>query len=363
MKPFVHGHKNLRQGKRPLEQKHNQHSKPMKTFSRNVAILLTGFMAATGLAQIITPPPVLPTDPTDGDGSILTQARVRADWQALPRDSDSTEWTKTELITNPATGLLEPYVHRYTEVSSSLNYMDESGLWKSAVDEIQLMTNGGGAAALKGQTKVWFSPALGGGDPTLTMVTASNTVIKISPLAVYYVDDASGQSVLLASVRDGAEGELVGQNQVVYRSAMQSGLKADIRYTYTHGACDADLVILSQPIAPPEAYSLAPETTRLELVHLVTAPLPTITPGPVSGGLSDVTMDFDSGGLQFPQGNLAGYLGTGSWFAACARGSGTAWSRFWLGLAIISAVVMGYFLALYRGQRRSPSEARHLNLV
>ncbi len=64
--------------------------------------------------------------------------------------------------------------------------------------------------------------------------------------------------------------------------------------------------------------------------------------------------------MNYGLGNLAGYLGTGSWFAACARGSGTAWSRFWLGLAIICAVVMGYFLALYRGQRRSPSEAKRV---
>jgi hypothetical protein len=53
--------------------------------------------------------------------------------------------------------------------------------------------------------------------------------------------------------------------------------------------------------------------------------------------------------MNYGVGNLAGYLGTGSWFAVCARGSGTEWSRFWVGLAIVSAVVMGYFLAFYRG--------------
>jgi len=60
--------------------------------------------------------------------------------------------------------------------------------------------------------------------------------------------------------------------------------------------------------------------------------------------------------MNYGFGNLAGYLGTGTWFAACARGNGTAWSRFWFGLAFVSAVVMGYFLALYRGQRRSPGD-------
>lgn len=56
--------------------------------------------------------------------------------------------------------------------------------------------------------------------------------------------------------------------------------------------------------------------------------------------------------MNYGVGNLAGYLGTGSWFAACARGQGTGWTRFWSGLAILSAVVPVYFLAFYRGQRR-----------
>ncbi len=58
--------------------------------------------------------------------------------------------------------------------------------------------------------------------------------------------------------------------------------------------------------------------------------------------------------MNYRLGDLAGYLGTGSWFAASAQGSGIALSRYWVGPALISAVVMGYFLALYRGQRRSP---------
>jgi nucleoside transporter len=51
-------------------------------------------------------------------------------------------------------------------------------------------------------------------------------------------------------------------------------------------------------------------------------------------------------------GNLAGYLGTGSWFAACARSGGIEWSIFWTGLALSCGVVLVYFLAFYRGQRR-----------
>ncbi len=51
-------------------------------------------------------------------------------------------------------------------------------------------------------------------------------------------------------------------------------------------------------------------------------------------------------------GNLAGYLSTGAWFAACTSASGTQWSLFWGGLAGAAAVVLVYFLSVYRGRKR-----------
>jgi MFS family permease len=52
-------------------------------------------------------------------------------------------------------------------------------------------------------------------------------------------------------------------------------------------------------------------------------------------------------------GNLIGYLGTGWWFAACARPDGTAgtrWPLYWGALAASVGGVMVYFLAAYRGK-------------
>lgn len=49
-------------------------------------------------------------------------------------------------------------------------------------------------------------------------------------------------------------------------------------------------------------------------------------------------------------GNLIGYLGTGWWFDACTRSSGTHWPVFWGVLAAMVGVVMIYFLAAYRGK-------------
>jgi len=54
-------------------------------------------------------------------------------------------------------------------------------------------------------------------------------------------------------------------------------------------------------------------------------------------------------------GNLIGYLGTGWWFAACSRPTGTQWPLFWGGLAAAVAAVLVYFLAAYHGRGSQPA--------
>jgi MFS family permease len=49
-------------------------------------------------------------------------------------------------------------------------------------------------------------------------------------------------------------------------------------------------------------------------------------------------------------GNLVGYLGSGWWLAACQGPGGTRWTLFWGGLAGCVILVLGYFLARYRGR-------------
>jgi nucleoside transporter len=57
-------------------------------------------------------------------------------------------------------------------------------------------------------------------------------------------------------------------------------------------------------------------------------------------------------------GNLLGYLGAGAWFATCTDAGGTKWKLFWNGLALANAVVMVYFLAVYRGRTRENFSSR-----
>jgi nucleoside transporter len=57
-------------------------------------------------------------------------------------------------------------------------------------------------------------------------------------------------------------------------------------------------------------------------------------------------MSLMNGGV----GNLAGYLGTGWWFAACTGGGPTRWPVFWGGLCAAVAAVLVLFLVTYRGR-------------
>ncbi len=49
-------------------------------------------------------------------------------------------------------------------------------------------------------------------------------------------------------------------------------------------------------------------------------------------------------------GNLIGYLGTGWWFRAAQHAGAVDWPLFWGGLTAVVAVVLVYFLAVYRGR-------------
>ena len=54
-------------------------------------------------------------------------------------------------------------------------------------------------------------------------------------------------------------------------------------------------------------------------------------------------------------GNLAGYLGTAVWRAACVSDGLTDWPRFWWGMAAVAAAVFAWFALSYRGQPHGES--------
>jgi hypothetical protein len=65
-------------------------------------------------------------------------------------------------------------------------------------------------------------------------------------LGIAYTDAASGQSILIAQIKD-ATGAVLPPNQVYYQNAFDGDVVADIRYTYTKDAFEQDIILSTAP--------------------------------------------------------------------------------------------------------------------
>src|SRR5262245_56409364 len=95
-------------------------------------------------------------------GAVATSpVEKRLEWRPNLKDWWSTEWEASDVVTNSA-GTPERNTRRFVEVGGALNYLDEEGTWRRSVSVIEILTNNaaGGAAALRGPTKVYFPAAL-----------------------------------------------------------------------------------------------------------------------------------------------------------------------------------------------------------
>ncbi len=228
--------------------------------------LLFTLLGTTVLGQTTDKPPADPTGPPPGP--------KRGVWKATPLDECSTLWQRTDMVTNAATGKLEPEEHEYKEISSGLNYLSASNLWLISEDVIDLLTNSpsGGAAAQRGSMTVYFPPSLA--DPIVSTPPSpqgtapppgqqSKQSISIRPVGLYWYDCESGKSALIGAVRPEAQGELEPPNVAVYPEAITNGISASITYTYMHYGFESDVVIQSQPAQPPEAWGIESVHARL----------------------------------------------------------------------------------------------------
>ena len=82
-------------------------------------------------------------------------------WQSHIIDPGSTDWRRVQVVTNDSSQV-EQQTNHYIEIANNLNFVNEGGQLEAALDSIILATNTGGAAALKGATKVYFPPTIGG---------------------------------------------------------------------------------------------------------------------------------------------------------------------------------------------------------
>ncbi len=167
-------------------------------------------------------------------------------------------WQSTRLATDESgQSTLRPST--FVEVASGLNYQDESGIWRASGDLIELADDGG-AVALQGPIKVRFNGNLNV-PGAISLTTVSNRVFRSHPIGLYYFAADTGQSALIARVKD-TVAELHPPNQLVWRDCLE-GVKADYRVTYTKAGLEADLILLER-LPSPETLGISPRFARLE---------------------------------------------------------------------------------------------------
>jgi alpha-tubulin suppressor-like RCC1 family protein len=192
--------------------------------------------------------------------------------KVIERGPHHRKWAHLASSTN-ADGQTLLRTNRYTEISTGLHYW-QNGEWAESRQVIDLVA--GGAMASQGPHQVGFAAninTLG----AINMLTPTGQRLRSHVLGLAYTDAASGQSVLLAQVKDSI-GMLVADNQIVYADAFDNAnaIQADIRYTYTLAGLEQDIILRADPPGP-ELFGLDPATTRLEVfTEFIEAPEPTI---------------------------------------------------------------------------------------
>ncbi len=239
-------------------------------------------LSLVGLTAMVTGAERPNTSPVPGLAA--RTARVETGKSSIvERWTDGRVWQRvtTHTLTN---GTIVSRTNRWTELATGLHYQ-EKGQWRESRAEFSITPNG--AVALQGPHEVELAGNINTAG-AVTLTTPDGKTIRSQVAGLAYTDLATGESVLLATVRD-STGVLLPPNQVVYPSAF-SGLLADLRYTYTKQGFEQDVILRESP-RPPAFYGLNNETTALEVWTEFDAPEPQRLRA-ASKGLPDETISF-----------------------------------------------------------------------
>ena len=175
-----------------------------------------------------------------------------------------------------------------TEVATGLNYWDaHAEAWRPSQAEIEIIDGLG--VARQGRHKVLFAPRISARG-AVELYSEGGQRLRFNVLGLGYFDEASGKSVILAELQ-ASEGRLVGRNQLVYEDALQGEVTADVRYTYTIGGLEQDVILKGAMPPAPETFGLDPDTTRFEvLTEMLDPPAASVSTRAIPVGPFDGSM-------------------------------------------------------------------------
>ncbi|MBI2928550.1 MAG: hypothetical protein HYY24_23015 [Verrucomicrobia bacterium] len=225
----------------------------MPTVGCRVALLVLWAGAAVGFGSSVT-------------AQTAEGATVEVSSTVVERGEDFAVHQRVVTWTD-ASGAVRFQTNRFTLLENALHYF-EDGQWKESEDVIEAFP--GGAIARRGPNKAIFSPDLNA-EAVFDIATSDEKRVRGGVRQIQLTDVITGKSILLATVKASAPGELVPPNQVVYRDALE-GLKADVALVWQHHQFSHSIILRERVELPP---NLAPASLRLEIVtELVAAPAP-----------------------------------------------------------------------------------------
>src|ERR1041384_7256656 len=195
--------------------------------------------------------------------------------------------------------------NQFRELATGMHYWDGTN-WIESQEQIEVFP--GGAAALKGQHKVIFSPNCNS-TGAIDLLTSDGSRLQSHVLGISYFDPGTGNSALIADLQD-STGQLVSQNQVVWSNAF-NGLNADIRASWMRSGFEQDIILHESPY-PPSSYGLNDSVSYLQiLTEFDEAPVPANTVE-TSGYSIDEPLGF--GNMQMVRGKAFLQSNTGQSF-------------------------------------------------
>jgi len=185
-------------------------------------------------------------------------------------------------------GLGNFLTNSFTEPATGLNYLNSAtGKWEESQPQFQI-TKDGYALADKTQHKLIVSANLN----TAVAVDLQSPELRFQNrvLGLSYFDPLSGNSVLLAEVKD-CVGQLVAPNQIIWPDAF-TDFRADYRLTLRRDGVEADVILREQPPSP-ELFGLSAQTAQLQvLTEFLNAPTPKVATAAVPAGTNGVPNSF-----------------------------------------------------------------------
>jgi hypothetical protein len=181
----------------------------------------------------------------------------------------------------------------YTELATGMHYQETpgEGPWLESNPAIEIDPNGG-AKVEQCAHKIHFAANINT-QGAINFTTSDGKILRSHIIGLSYFD-STGQSALIASLKNSTGVLAEGDNKLTYPDAfdVDGGGRIDVQYVNTTAGAEQNVIILEKLPSPAE-WGLNPATTRLELLtEFLDPPAPEKRQHLIAGQTVDSVLDF-----------------------------------------------------------------------